>query len=137
MSKVDSIAEPPVERRPSEDYESWGQPPASYYDFKVEGRVMRGVLIPKMHTTASGITANQPVNATYFLFLEEHKSDPDIAPDITHEEESAEPEIVPVVKTDLGQRLQAARAKIIASGLPMFNSDELEQEIADRRGGHQ
>lgn len=38
-------------------------------------------------------------------------------------------------KTDLGHQLWAARAEILASGLPTLNREELELEIATRRGG--
>lgn len=142
MSKIDSKTSTPVERKPSpyahsEDYEGWGQPPASYYDFKVEGRVMRGVLISKMHTSASGTSANQPINSTYFLVEEEHKPDPEMVSEQPWENDLANTEDESAPKTDLGQRLQATRAKILASGLPTFNSEELEQEIADRRGSQQ
>lgn len=142
MSTVDSITGIPVEKRPSpyvhpEDYESWGQLPASYYEFKVEGGVMHGVLISNMQTSASGISANQPINSTYFLVEEEHKPTPEMIPEQDWENDLANTEDESVPNTDLGQRLQAARAKILTSGLPMLNSEELEQEIADRRGGHQ
>lgn len=38
-------------------------------------------------------------------------------------------------KTELGRQLWAARAEILASGIPTLNREELEQEIALRRGG--
>ena len=38
-------------------------------------------------------------------------------------------------RSPLGQRLRELRAKIVASGLPLLNDDELDQEIAERRGG--
>lgn len=38
-------------------------------------------------------------------------------------------------QTALGQQLRAARARLIASGEPLLDWDELEQEIAERRGG--
>jgi hypothetical protein len=38
-------------------------------------------------------------------------------------------------KTNLGKRLRQIRAQIIASGEPLLNHQELEKEIANRRGG--
>jgi hypothetical protein len=35
----------------------------------------------------------------------------------------------------LGQRLQSIRQRIVASGTPLLTWDDLEAEIADRRGG--
>jgi hypothetical protein len=35
----------------------------------------------------------------------------------------------------LGQRLQAIRQRIVASGVPLLTWDDLETEVADRRGG--
>ncbi len=37
--------------------------------------------------------------------------------------------------SDLGQRLQAIRQRIVAAGVPLLNWDELEAEVAERRGG--
>jgi len=37
-------------------------------------------------------------------------------------------------RSPLGQRLRELRARIVASGLPLLNDDELDQEIAERRG---
>lgn len=36
----------------------------------------------------------------------------------------------------LGRRLAALRAEIVASGAPLLGDDELEEEIAERRGGY-
>jgi len=41
----------------------------------------------------------------------------------------------PLPRSPLGQRLRVLRARIVASGLPLLNDDELDQEIAERRGG--
>lgn len=38
-------------------------------------------------------------------------------------------------KTELGRRLMAYRAEIVRSGIPLLDWDELEREIAERRGG--
>jgi uncharacterized protein YaaR (DUF327 family) len=38
-------------------------------------------------------------------------------------------------QTELGQRLRQIRAKIVASGEPLWNRKEIEQEIVNRRGG--
>lgn len=39
-------------------------------------------------------------------------------------------------RTELGRSLAALRAEIVASGAPMLDDGELEQEIAERRGGY-
>jgi hypothetical protein len=39
-------------------------------------------------------------------------------------------------RTQLGRRLAALRAEIIASGAPLLDGGELEKEIAERRGGY-
>lgn len=38
-------------------------------------------------------------------------------------------------KTELGRELWALRQKILASGEPLLDADEIEQEVARRRGG--
>jgi hypothetical protein len=38
-------------------------------------------------------------------------------------------------KTLLGRQLWEIRARIIASGVPLFSWDEIDQEVAERRGG--
>jgi hypothetical protein len=38
-------------------------------------------------------------------------------------------------KTELGQRLRHIRAKILASGEPLLNQEEIEREVINRRGG--
>ena len=40
-------------------------------------------------------------------------------------------------QTDLEQRLRQIRAKIVASGEPLLNREEIEQEVINRRGGLQ
>ena len=40
-------------------------------------------------------------------------------------------------KTELGKKLLAIRAKIVASGTPLLNWEEIEEEVAARRGGLQ
>ena len=40
-------------------------------------------------------------------------------------------------KTPLGEKLLALRERIVAEGLPLLNREEIEKEIADRRGGYQ
>ncbi|WP_414561714.1 MULTISPECIES: DUF2281 domain-containing protein [unclassified Anabaena] len=42
-----------------------------------------------------------------------------------------------VNKTPLGERLRQIRSKIIDSGEPLLSRDEIEKEIASRRGGVQ
>jgi hypothetical protein len=37
-------------------------------------------------------------------------------------------------RTALGRRLMSIRAKIVASGEPLLNWQEIEQEVAERRG---
>ncbi len=39
-------------------------------------------------------------------------------------------------RTELGKTLAPLRAEIVASGEQMLNNDELEREIAERRGGY-
>lgn len=56
------------------------------------------------------------------------------------EKESVEESLPPVAytpKTPLGEKLVALRERIIAEGLPLLNREEIEKEIADRRGGYQ
>ena len=36
--------------------------------------------------------------------------------------------------TEVGRKLKELRARIIASGLPLLSDEELEREIAERRG---
>lgn len=38
-------------------------------------------------------------------------------------------------KNQLGERLRQIRTRIITSGEPLLNQEELEKEIASRRGG--
>lgn len=40
-------------------------------------------------------------------------------------------------QNELGQRLRQIRAKIVASGEPLLNKEEIEQEVINRRGGLQ
>lgn len=47
--------------------------------------------------------------------------------------EAPEPEFQP--KTSLGRRLWALRQQILASGEPLLDWEDLEREIAERRGG--
>ena len=42
-----------------------------------------------------------------------------------------------VKKPPLGERLREIRSRIVASGKPLLNADEIEQELAIRRGGIQ
>ena len=39
--------------------------------------------------------------------------------------------------TELGKQLRQIRAKIVASGEPLLNRKEIEQEVINRRGGLQ
>lgn len=39
-------------------------------------------------------------------------------------------------RTSLGEKLLAIREKILATGAPLLNQDEIEREIAERRGEH-
>ncbi|MUG97296.1 hypothetical protein F7734_35195 [Scytonema sp. UIC 10036] len=43
-----------------------------------------------------------------------------------------QPEFVP--QTPLGKKLWEIRQRIIASGVPLLSDEELEQELAERRG---
>ena len=40
-------------------------------------------------------------------------------------------------ETELGQSLRQIRSKIVASGTPLLNREEIEQEVISRRGGLQ
>ena len=42
-----------------------------------------------------------------------------------------------VNKASLGERLRQIRSRIVADGEPLLNRDEIEKEIASRRGGLQ
>jgi hypothetical protein len=48
-------------------------------------------------------------------------------------EHSSSEEFVP--RTELGRRLWELRKKIVASGEPLLSRDEIEREVAERRGG--
>jgi hypothetical protein len=39
-------------------------------------------------------------------------------------------------KTALGRRLWEIRARVVASGLPLLSWDEIDLEVAKRRGGY-
>jgi hypothetical protein len=43
--------------------------------------------------------------------------------------------ITPANKSQLGKRLRQIRAEIVADGEHLLTQDELEKEIANRRGG--
>ena len=45
--------------------------------------------------------------------------------------------ITPANKSQLGKRLRQIRAEIVADGEHLLTQDELEKEIANRRGGLQ
>ncbi len=47
----------------------------------------------------------------------------------------SEPETNQEAISPLGRRLREIRARIVASGVPLLNWEELEREIAERRGG--
>jgi hypothetical protein len=40
----------------------------------------------------------------------------------------------PNADSPLGEKLRAIRSRIVESGIPLLNDDELEREIAERRG---
>jgi hypothetical protein len=40
-------------------------------------------------------------------------------------------------RSALGRRLREIRARIVASGVPLLNAEELEAEIAERRGSRE
>ncbi len=47
--------------------------------------------------------------------------------------EAEEDDYVP--RTPLGRLLMEARREVIASGVPLLDWDDLEREVAERRGG--
>jgi hypothetical protein len=57
------------------------------------------------------------------------KTDTEITRDATREPEPFRP------RTPLGKKLLAIRNNIIADGLPLLTREEIEREIAERRGG--
>ncbi len=59
-------------------------------------------------------------------FVELLKSEPETKP----------PESDFIPKTPLGKKLWKIRQRAIASGLKLLNEDEIEQELAARRGGY-
>jgi hypothetical protein len=54
--------------------------------------------------------------------------------EISTSEATHEPELF-TPRTPLGKRLLAIRNNIIAEGLPLLTREEIEKEIAERRGG--
>ena len=52
------------------------------------------------------------------------------------ESETTPPESDFVPQTPLGKKLWEIRQRAIASGLQLLNEDEIEQELAARRGGY-
>jgi SpoU rRNA methylase family enzyme len=40
-------------------------------------------------------------------------------------------------KVDLGEHLQQIRERILASGVSLLTDEEIDQEVAERRGGYQ
>jgi hypothetical protein len=52
------------------------------------------------------------------------------------ESETTPPESDFVPQTPLGKKLWEIRQRAIAAGLQLLNEDEIEQEIAARRGGY-
>jgi hypothetical protein len=45
------------------------------------------------------------------------------------------PESAQAESSPLGKKLRQLRAQIVASGIPLLNDEELDREIAERRGG--
>ncbi|NJK28299.1 MAG: hypothetical protein HC925_07200 [Coleofasciculaceae cyanobacterium SM2_3_26] len=54
----------------------------------------------------------------------------------THAIRATDPAFQPA-RTPLGQKLRDIRAQIIASGAPLLTAEEVEREVAERRGGYQ
>jgi hypothetical protein len=52
------------------------------------------------------------------------------------ESASAASELEYIPKTPLAKKLWAIRQEAIASGMKLLNSTEIEQELAERRGGY-
>jgi hypothetical protein len=54
------------------------------------------------------------------------------------EKQASTPDVIAGVapRTELGKTLALLRAEIVASGEQMLDDDELEREIAERRGGY-
>ncbi|NHC34762.1 DUF2281 domain-containing protein [Scytonema millei] len=45
--------------------------------------------------------------------------------------------ISPEPKLDLGEKLKQIRTKIINSGAPLLTDEDIDREVAERRGGYQ
>ena len=54
------------------------------------------------------------------------------------EKQASTPDVISGLapRTELGKTLAALRAEIVASGESMLNDEDLEREIAERRGGY-
>jgi hypothetical protein len=55
----------------------------------------------------------------------------------SRQESISESSSEPKSKVDLGGQLQRIRERILASGVPLLTDIEIDQEIAERRGGYQ
>ena len=55
------------------------------------------------------------------------------------ERRSPKPHVIepPTNTSELGNKLQAIRNRIIESGMPLLTREEIEQEVLERRGGYQ
>jgi hypothetical protein len=49
---------------------------------------------------------------------------------------SKKPKTIDMAETKLGDRLLKIRHKIVESGVPLLGAEEIEKEIAERRGGY-
>ena len=41
------------------------------------------------------------------------------------------------IESELGKRLREIRKEVVASGVPLLNAEEIEQERKERQGGYQ
>lgn len=60
---------------------------------------------------------------------------PEAQDQVLHLAQSLKPEPEFVPQTPLGKKLWEIRQRIVASGVPLLNEEELERELAERRGG--
>jgi hypothetical protein len=67
----------------------------------------------------------------FVLFLESQRKEP--FPSIGS---SKKPKTIDMAETKLGDRLLKIRQKIVESGVPLLGAEEIEKEIAERRGGY-
>lgn len=64
-----------------------------------------------------------------------HELSPEAQEQVLQLAQSLKPQLEFVPQTPLGKKLWEIRQRIVASGVPLLSDEELEQELALRRGG--